>query len=109
MKTSRSKNLKPFKKGKDERRNLAGRPKKIPALDSLLAEVLGEENNRGKTAAEIILRALAKKASKGNIRAGEILLERAYGKAKQEIKIEEVVKGFVIEPASRSTEANPGQ
>jgi len=79
-------NLKPFKKGVDNRRNLNGAPKKIPAIDILLANVLGEEKE-GVTAAETILKALRLKAIKGDVRAAEVLLERAYGKAKQNIDI----------------------
>lgn len=79
-------NLKPFKKGKDERRNLSGRPLKIPDLDKLLADVLGEEKD-GKTAAQDILMALRAKASRGDVRAAEVLLERAYGKVKQNLQL----------------------
>jgi hypothetical protein len=62
--------------------NPKGRPKKIPAIDELLAEVLGEEKD-GKTAAQVILMALRAKATKGDVRAAEVLLERAYGKVKE--------------------------
>ena len=75
-------NLKPFKKGIDERRNMEGRPPKIPNLDVLLAEVLGEEKD-GIEAAKAILMALRAKATKGDVRAAEVLLDRAYGKSKQ--------------------------
>lgn len=63
-----------------------GRPKKIPELDILLAEVLGEETD-GLTAAIQILQALKKKAIKGDVRAAEVLLDRAYGKAKAEVDL----------------------
>jgi hypothetical protein len=76
------KNLKPFKKGQSG--NPAGRPPKLPHLDKLLDEVLGEEKD-GVTAAKAILAALRAKAAKGDVRAAEILLDRAYGKAKQQI------------------------
>jgi hypothetical protein len=56
----------------------------LPELDKLLADVLGEEKD-GITAAEAILKALRLKAAKGDVRAIEVLLDRAYGKAKQEI------------------------
>ena len=75
-------NLKPFKKGQSGNPN--GRPKKLPQLDKLLADVLGEEKD-GLTAAEAILKALRLKAAKGDIRAAELLLDRAYGKARQSI------------------------
>ena len=71
---------KPFKKGQSG--NPKGRPCKIPRLDKLLAEVLGEDKD-GITAAKAILMALRAKATKGDVRAAEVLLDRAYGKAKQ--------------------------
>ncbi len=77
-------NLKPFKKGQSG--NPKGRPKKLPKLDELLAEVLGTES-KGKTIAENILRSLQKQAMKGNVKAAELLLDRAYGKAKQSLDV----------------------
>ena len=74
------KNLKHFKKG--ETGNPNGRPRKLPALDKLMADVLGEEKD-GITAGEAILKALRAKATKGDVRAAEVLLDRAYGKPKQ--------------------------
>jgi len=73
----------PFVKG-DERINREGRPKKLPEIDALMAIVMGEDKD-GITAAEAILKALRAKASKGDIRAAEVLLDRAYGKARQSI------------------------
>jgi hypothetical protein len=71
---------KPFKKGQSG--NPKGRPKKIPDLMVLLANVLGDTKN-DLTAAEHILNALRKKALAGDVRAAEMLLDRAYGKPKQ--------------------------
>ena len=71
-----------FKKGQTGNPN--GRPRKLPELDKLLADVMGEEKD-GLSAAEAILKALRSKATKGDIRAAEVLLDRAYGKAKQTI------------------------
>lgn len=62
--------------------NPKGGPKKIPQLDVLLADVLGEEKD-GIEAAKAILMALRSKAVKGDVRAAEVLLDRAYGKATQ--------------------------
>ena len=70
----------------DPRINREGRPRKLPHLEELLANVLGEEKD-GKTAAEAILLALRLKASKGDVRAAEVLLERAWGKVKQDIEL----------------------
>ena len=84
-----------FKKGHDPRRNLNGRPKKIPELDILLADILGEEKD-GIEAAKLILMALRAKAVKGDVRAAEVLLDRAYGKAKQYIDLDNHIKGGLV-------------
>ena len=76
------KDAKPFKKGQSGNPN--GRPKKLPQLDKLLADVLGEEKD-GLTAAEAILKKLRQMATTGNLRAAEILLDRGYGKARQSV------------------------
>jgi hypothetical protein len=70
-----------FKKGQSGNPN--GRPPKLPELHVLLANVLGKEGKDGQTAAEEILNALHAKAKKGDTRAAELLLDRAYGKPKQ--------------------------
>lgn len=74
-------NLVPFKKGKDERRNVNGRPRKLPQIDKLLADVLGSEDDENSPAKEI-LKAMYQEALSGNTKAAEILLDRAYGKTK---------------------------
>lgn len=73
-------NLKPFKKGQSG--NPKGRTPKLPELDKLLDEVLGAEKD-GVPAAKQILIALYKRALRGDVRAAEVLMDRAYGKAKQ--------------------------
>lgn len=88
-------NLKPFKKGHDERRNMKGAPVKIPSIEKLLADVLGEEKN-GIEAAKAILLALRRKAFNGDTKAAEILLDRAYGKAKQTIDQNTNLQAFTI-------------
>jgi hypothetical protein len=86
----------PFKKGAipkgakpfnlhPENINKEARPRKLPEIDKLLADVLGKEKD-GLTAAEIILAALNEKAAKGDVRAAEVLLDRAYGKATERIE-----------------------
>jgi hypothetical protein len=72
-----------WKKG--ETGNPKGRPRKLPELSVLLADVLGEQTKEGLTAAEDILRAMYARARKGDTRAAELLLDRAYGKPKQSI------------------------
>ena len=79
-------NVIPHKWKKGQSGNPAGRPKKLPELRELLANVLGDEKD-GKTAAEAILMALRAKATKGDVRAAELLLDRAYGKPKQDIEM----------------------
>lgn len=77
------KNVTPrWKKG--ETGNPNGRPKKIPELKELLASVLGDMKE-GRTAAEAILMGLRAKAIRGDVRAAELLLDRAYGKVPQDI------------------------
>ena len=73
-----AKDGKPFVKN-DPRINRTGRPLKLPDLDSLLIEILGE-NLKGKEALKVVLLALRKKAASGDVRACELLLDRAYGK-----------------------------
>lgn len=77
-----------FKKGQSG--NPKGRPRKLPDLDHLLAEVLGDEKD-GRTATEAILMKLRSMAVSGNIRAAEVLLDRAHGKAKQAMDLD--IKG----------------
>jgi hypothetical protein len=79
-----AKDIEKHKFAKGESGNPNGRPRKLPELDKLLADVLGEEKD-GMTAAEAILKALRLKAAKGDVRAIEVMLDRAYGKPKQTI------------------------
>ena len=82
----RSADGKPWKKGQSG--NPKGGPgaftRRLPDIDQLMARVLAEEKD-GRTAMEAILMALRGKAAKGDIRAAEVLLDRAYGKIKQEL------------------------
>jgi len=71
---------KPFVKN-DPRINREGRPPKLPELDAILAEVLGSEK-KNKSAMLLILSALCRKAQRGDTRAAELLMDRAYGKLK---------------------------
>jgi hypothetical protein len=87
------KNLKPFKKGQSG--NPKGRPKSLPKLEKLIIEILGEEED-GESSAKAIIKALTKKAEKGDIRAAELLLERAYGKTKTEIDLTSKGEGINI-------------
>ena len=82
-----------------------GRPKKIPELRELLANVLGDEKD-GKSAAEAILMALRNKAIKGDVRAAELLLDRAYGKAKQDFEISGSTVTVIRPEPMRNDESN---
>ena len=77
-------NLKPFKKGEDERRNLKGRPPILPDLKSAIARCLAEEKG-GITALDTILAALRLRAAKGDVRAAQELMDRGFGRATQNI------------------------
>lgn len=72
----------PFQKG-DPRINREGRPKKIPALDTLLADLLDDEAE----SARLILAALIEKAKDGDVRAAQVILDRAYGKPKESVDL----------------------
>jgi hypothetical protein len=78
-------NLKPIAKG--EVRNPNGAPRKLPKLDVILANVLGEENKDGKTAAEQIIEAMRRKANAGDTKAAALLLDRGWGKIKESLDI----------------------
>lgn len=80
-----AKDIEPHKFKKGQTGNPNGRPRKLPELSVLLADVLGEQTKEGLTAAEDILRAMYARARKGDTRAAELLLDRAYGKPKQSI------------------------
>jgi hypothetical protein len=73
---------KPFVKG-DPRINRKGQPKKIPSLDAVLQDVLGDNNEM-----KAVIKKVINEAKKGNIRASELLLNRVYGNVKQTIDID---------------------
>ena len=88
-------NVEPYKWKKGQSGNPKGQPRKLPELKVLLANVLGDEKD-GKSAAEAILMALRAKATKGDVRAAELLLDRAYGKAAMNIEIEGNVNTVIM-------------
>ncbi len=77
-------NLKPFKKGHDERRNMDGAPK-LPEIKELMQMVLGGDSD-GVTSAFKILDINRKKAEKGDLRAAEFLFNRGYGLPNQKVQ-----------------------
>lgn len=70
-----------WKKGQSGNPN--GRPK-LPDIREALAKILADEKD-GYTALEATLMALRAKAVRGDIRAAEALLDRAFGRPKQAI------------------------
>jgi hypothetical protein len=68
-----------FKKN-DPRINKNGRPK-MPDLKEAIAEVVGEEG------VNKIIRAIRDRANKGDTKAAELILDRFYGKLKNEMDI----------------------
>jgi len=73
----------PFKKGQSG--NPKGRPK-LPDLSEAIAKILAEEKD-GVSALEAILGALRAKAAKGDVRAAQELMDRAFGKSKQSLDV----------------------
>lgn len=87
------KGAKPFTKD-DPRINKNGRPKVLPDLNEILVECLSKEEMSE------IIKALRTNAKKGGVRETELLLERAYGKVRQDIDIKgNIVLNFDSEDA----------
>ena len=72
-----------WKKG--ESGNPKGRPK-LPSMKTIMESVLGDIKD-GKSAAEAIMMAMRNKAIKGDVRAAEFIINRAYGQAKENIEL----------------------
>ncbi len=72
--------------------NRKGRPKKLPKLEALIAEVLSEEKNGVSGIKAIIMAMSAKAINNKDPRAAELILERYYGKVKQVIQTLEPVE-----------------
>ena len=88
--------------------NTNGRPKKLPDLDKLMAEILGP-NKEGKDGMELIIEAMLKKAAKGHVKAAELLLNRGYGKAKQFISMNHEGGVNIVFEQATANERNPSQ
>lgn len=72
-----------FKPGQSGNPN--GRPKKLPSLDRLLPEVLGDEIQEDSKIKQILDKLVDQAIKKGDVRAAQILLDRGYGAPKQTI------------------------
>jgi hypothetical protein len=79
------KGAKPFVKD-DPRINKEGRPPALPDLNDILIECLGKNEMTE------IIKVLRDNARKGGVREMELLLERAYGRVKQDVE----VKGNIV-------------
>lgn len=66
--------------------NKKGRPRKLPELDALILELLGERKV-GESKIREVLSSLIEQAIGGNIRAADIILTRAYGKPKETVEL----------------------
>ena len=93
-----------FKKGQSG--NPKGRPPKLPKLDELLATVMTEERN-GLSAAEAVLRSLLAKATKGDVRAAELLLDRTFGKLRTDVDVTSGGDKIVTPPIVWSDQVAP--
>ena len=91
-------NLKPFKKGQSG--NPKGRPK-LPDISEAMAKILADEKD-GKTALDAILAALRSKAVKGDVRAAQELLDRAFGKSKQSLDVGGEGINVIFKPANKN-------
>ena len=77
-------NLKPFKEGFDERRNLNGPPRKLPELKDVIDHLFGcEDGELPKSVILDVIKPQLAKAKKGDSRAAELILGYAFGKPKQ--------------------------
>jgi hypothetical protein len=94
--------IEPHKFPKGKSGNPKGRPK-LPDLNEALAKYLSEEKE-GKTALEAVLMKLRQMATAGNLKAAEMLLDRAYGKPKQTTDVTTNGKDIVLPPISWSNE-----
>jgi hypothetical protein len=67
-----------FKKGQSGNPN--GRPKELPGFKELIKKIMTADSGNGEQEVESILKAMVKAAKRGDVRAAEVLFDRAYGK-----------------------------
>lgn len=87
-KYSGSKNLKPFKSGKDWKGNAKGRPKGARNRSTIVREMLEENatDGEGGQIADQLVRALVKKAIAGDVAAFKELFDSGYGKITDKVE-----------------------
>ncbi len=83
------KNLKPFKKGDDERRNVLGRPKKTLLSEAIREQIAASMPGASEqTFAEAIAKTLIDLAVGGDVAAIREIADRTEGKPKQAIDLD---------------------
>jgi hypothetical protein len=75
-------NLIPFKEGYDKRRNLKGRPKKVPEINEILIKVLNEKQGGMNTAEAMVRAQVIKAINHSDTKAFAEIRDMAYGKPK---------------------------
>jgi len=76
----------------------AGRPKKLPeSAEKLFEEFMMDiKPDETRTALELMVMKLRKLAIAGNIKAIEMILDRIYGKPKQEVNVTKTERQIII-------------
>lgn len=74
-----------FKKGKDSRRNMDGRPK-IPCIKGLIMKALGGEE-LAEAEIQKMIQAMKDEAVNGDVRCFNALMDRVYGKPAQSVDV----------------------
>jgi hypothetical protein len=89
------KTLKPFKKGVDERRNSAGRPRLTKLTDALRQQISETNPNADdQTIAETIANTLIQLALSGDVQAIKEVFDRCEGKPKQSLDLDVSVQDW---------------
>lgn len=93
------KTLKPFQSGPDPRRNTKGRPKGSRNVRTVVMEMLKEKvrfNGKMTRKDKVIVMQLLHKATKGNLKAAEMVMDRVDGKPENHDK-EKREHGYVVQ------------
>jgi len=72
---------------KGESGNPKGRPRKLPDLDVLGAEIFGADPETGGSKMKEVVEALFAKAKKGDVKAMAYIMDRFYGKPTQRSEV----------------------
>lgn len=95
-----------FKKG-DPRINRHGAPKKLPKLKELMEQIVGhtDPSKLEKSELGLVVKAILKRAKKGDVRAAELIMDRTFGKALQSLNF----KGDIAIPITGMKIVQPEQ